>query len=331
MHAQVTARVEKATRDGKPYFQLQMADSADSFTLRMWSDHPQFQKMAGLPSGEQPFVAVTGEFAHTGSFGLEARRWAFRFLEDAEREALLAGGGERKEIQEAAWRTVEKLCESIGDPALHAVCKGFLGEYGVRLRRAAAARVYHHARRGGLLEHIAQMMRAADVLCGVYPALNKDLLLAGVLFHDSGKLWENHVPENSFAMPYDDRAELLGHIVMGIELVNTLWRKHAPDPNHAGARARLHLAHLIAAHHGELMYGSPVAPKTPEAMALHYIDNLDAKLEMFDRGYRNAACLGSGVFERVHPLPGTLVEALAVHIEGVALDPSDAIEEMRPG
>ena len=117
----------------------------------------------------------------------------------------------------------------------------FLAEYGERFRRTAAARVHHHARRGGLVEHVAQMMRTAEAIAGAYPALNRDLLLTAVLFHDSGKLWENALPADGFVMAYDERGEMLGHITIGIELINTLWRKVLALPEaaalgHAPAR-----------------------------------------------------------------------------------------------
>src|SRR5204863_8073579 len=129
----------------------------------------------------------------------------------------------------------------------------------------------HHARRGGLVEHVAQMLRAATALSDAYPQLNRDLLAAGVLFHDAGKLWENGLPPDGFVMPFDERGELLGHIAIGIELVNALWRKLLGTAEALGwselqpisEDVRLHLLHLIAAHHGELQFGSPVPPKTP--------------------------------------------------------------------
>ena len=114
---------------------------------------------------------------------------------------------------------------AIADPRLRALGEAFLAEYGDRFKRTAGARSYHHARRGGLVEHTAQMMRAAIALVPLYPQLNLDLLIAGILFHDSGKLWENHLPEDGFTMGFDERGELMGHISIGIELVNSLWRK----------------------------------------------------------------------------------------------------------
>ena len=98
---------------------------------------------------------------------------------------------------------------------------------------------------------------------------------------------------DGFIMPYDERGELLGHITIGIELVNRLWRDMLETSEAADWLAldpptedvRLHLLHLIASHHGELQFGSPVYPKTPEAIVLHHVDNIDAKLEMFAEGY----------------------------------------------
>ena len=92
----------------------------------------------------------------------------------------------------------------------------------------------------------------------------------------------------------------------------------------AAEEVRLHLLHLIASHHGELEFGSPVVPKTPEAAALHYIDNLDAKLEMFAGGYGSAAELAPGILERVRPLPGNLVRPLPVVPDNAEGLPADA-------
>ena len=219
--------------------------------------------------------------------------------------------------QNADWEFIEKIIHTITDPRLRALCEAFLNEWGERFRRTAAARNYHHARRGGLVEHTAQMMRVAKEIAPLYPQLNLDLLIAGILFHDSGKLWENALSENGFVMNYDERGELVGHISIGLELVNALWRKLSAENAQAWKNlapasedVRLHLLHLIGAHHGEPEFGSPVAPKTPEAMALHYIDNLDARLEMFAAGYATAKPLAARIFDRVRPLPGNLVKSL---------------------
>jgi len=323
VHGQIAECSRKETREGKPFYELTIADAEARLTLRAWSDAPAFSMCESLTVGG--FAAVSGEFAHNGQFGPEAKRWTLRALEPIERDELLGGPHALRERQAADFSHLELTIAALGDPRLRALAQLFLTEFGERFRRAAAARGNHHARRGGLVEHVAQMMRAAEAVANAYPSLNRDLLLAGVLFHDCGKLWENQLPADGFIMPFDERGELLGHITIGIELVNTLWRKLLAtdeagawkDMQPANEDVRLHLLHLLAAHHGQLEFGSPVPPKTPEAWALHYVDNLDAKMEMLAGAYANAKPLAPRIRERVWPLPGNEVLPLAKYVSPV--------------
>lgn len=319
--AQVESANEKVTKGGKPFVEVKLADAEDSFVLRVWSDSEMFGRASGWRGGE--CVAVEGEWT-SNEYGLDPRSWNVVLLGEDESAQLMAGSAALREKQAADYAFLERAIEVMADPRLKAVCRLFLGKFGDRFKRSAGARTYHHARRGGLVEHVAQMARSAEAVCGVYPELNRDLLVAGVVFHDSGKLWENCYLESGFTMPYTLPAELLGHIPMGIELVNKLWREMLEDGERAGMwkamepateEVRLHLLHLIGAHHGELAFGSPVLPKTPEAAALHYIDNLDAKMEMFFKGYEVAAVLGKDIYERVRPLPSRMVKPLG-KVEG---------------
>ncbi len=320
LHAQIQSLAEKQTREGKPFWEVTVADAEGKLVLRAWSDSPNFDLCGGLTSGE--FLEIEGEFALHPAFGLDARRWSCRLLEAEEIETLLGGPQGLREKQAHDYQTLLDLTGTIGDPRLRALCETFLADFGDRFRRAAAARSYHHARRGGLVEHVAQMLRAADAVAAIYPTLNRDLLLTGVLFHDIGKLWENCPEPRGFGIPYDERGELIGHITLGIEMLNALWRKLLASEAAQEWReltpvsedVRNHLIHLIAAHHGEMEFGSPVFPKTPEAFALHYIDNLDAKLEMVLSGYQTGAPLTGRIVERVRPLPSNLVQPLAKFI-----------------
>ncbi len=317
VRGQAEALTQKETRDGKPFWELALADGEAKLTLRAWSDSPAFALCAELPA--RSFLEVSGEFANQGAYGLDAKRWTARELTPDERDTLLAGNPERRARQAADFALLTTTAATLGDPRLRGLTQLFFAEFGPRFARAAAARGNHHARRGGLVEHVAQMLRAALAIAAAYPALNRDLLIAGVLFHDCGKMWENALPADGFAMPFDERGELLGHITIGIELVNALWRKLLATPEAAtwaplapaSEDVRLHLLHLLAAHHGELQFGSPVVPKTPEAWALHYLDNLDAKLEMMDAAYHTSRHLADRIQERVWPLPGNLVAPLA--------------------
>jgi 3'-5' exoribonuclease len=319
IHAQVDEVVTKRTKDQKPYVEILLRDATASFPFRVWSDHHSFGFCSELQAGD--FVEVQGDFAVSAAFGLEAKNWNVRFLSASEKADLLAGPADIRERQKLDYSAIESFTTSIRDPRLRELSLLFLREFGDRLRRSAGARSYHHARRGGLVEHIAQMMRAGDGIAAVYSTLNRDLLLAGILFHDSGKLWENCFPKESFIMPHDFRAELIGHISVGVELVNRLWQRMKEGSEFSSWNmlspesdlVRLHLLHLVAAHHGEKQFGSSIEPKTPEAMALHLIDNLDAKLEMMASTYLSGRRLGPEVIERVRPLPTNLVSALGIY------------------
>ncbi len=332
VHVQVESAAAKMTREQKPYCELALADACDRMLLRVWSDHPDYKACDSLGGGE--FIELAGEFNQHQQFGLEARNWKVRSLTDQERSELLQGPAELRAKQSADWDYIMTTVQNIVDPRLRSLGEAFLHEWGDRFRRTAGARSYHHARRGGLVEHTAQMMRVALEIAPLYPQLNLDLLLAGILFHDAGKLWENQLPETGFTMGYDERGELMGHISIGLELVNSLWRNLQTQENAtawnnlvpSSEDVRLHLLHLIAAHHGEPQFGSPVSPKTPEAMALNYIDNLDARLEMFTAGYAVAKPLAPRIFDRVRPLPGNLIKPLEkFHATGPVSDGSETL------
>lgn len=320
VHVQVERATVKPTKSGGEFLELKLSDASDHLVLRVWGDSPSFATARTLPPGA--FIAVQGEWS-SSTYGLEPKNWTLRPLEEAERLAVLGGPADLREKQERDYAAILALTGEIQDPRIHGLCRIFLEEYGERFRRTGAAREYHHARRGGLVEHVAQMMRAAVALAGVYPGTNRDLLVAGVLFHDCGKLWENCYERDGFAMPHTEVGELMGHIPMGIELVNRLWRKLMETGEAAwstatpsGENVRLHLLHLIGAHHGDYQFGSPVLPRTPEAILLHHVDNIDAKLEMMAEAWQTSVLLAPNIFERRRPLPGNPVRPLASYEPG---------------
>jgi 3'-5' exoribonuclease len=313
--AQLQSRSERKTKKGDPYLELTFVDATGHFTVKAWNNHPQFDEAQSLPSGTS--VRLEGKWTQN-QYGIDASGWSFRRLKEEEIAAFLVGDPETKGRQDRDWQDLTTMVGGIKDPRLSALCQLFLDQFGERFRRAAAAKKNHHARRGGLLEHVSQMMRSVCAICTVYPTLNQDLLVTGVLFHDCGKLWENQYPEAGFAQNVSLHGEMLGHIPLGIELVNKLWRdlldgdvsKGWLTLEPASDNVRLHLLHLIASHHGQLEFGSPTLPRTPEAFTLHYIDNLDAKFEMLRMAYESAQQIAPGIYERKFPLPANLVEPL---------------------
>jgi 3'-5' exoribonuclease len=313
--AQLQSRSVKSTKGGKPYFDLVFADATGSLGLKVWSDTPLHSEAGELPL--HTIVRLAGEWTQN-QYGINGSGVSWARLDATAVADFLAGDPALRRKQEKDFADITAFCGGIGDTRLKKLCDFFFDTMGDRFRRTAAARRNHHARRGGLVEHVAQMMRSADAVSGIYPELNRDLMIAGVLFHDCGKLWENSYPEDGFGQIHSKYGEMLGHIPLGIELVNKLWHDlmdagefeelSACQPSTEDVR--LHLLHLIGSHHGQLEYGSPVLPKTPEAYALHYIDNLDAKMEMLRDAYPHAKEVAPGIYDRVFPLAANLIKPL---------------------
>ncbi|HIX14632.1 MAG TPA: HD domain-containing protein [Candidatus Hungatella pullicola] len=154
--------------------------------------------------------------------------------------------------------------------------KEFIKEF----RFHSAAKSVHHGFVGGLLEHTLSVVKLCDYYASYYPMINRDLLLCGAMFHDIGKLRElSSFPEND----YTDDGQLLGHIIMGTEMVSEKIKTIPDFPPKAAAE----LKHCILAHHGELEYGSPKKPALLEALALNLADNTDAKIETMMEALKN--------------------------------------------
>ncbi|MFU8893088.1 MAG: 3'-5' exoribonuclease YhaM family protein [Luteolibacter sp.] len=325
----------RSTKAGKPYLELTFADATDQFTIKLWSDSPLYADAEAL--APNTFLRLEGRWTR-GEYGIDVKQLRWHALDENAIADFLQGDPETRARQQQDLTDIRNFCATITDPRLHALCAHFLDTMGEHFARTAAAKKNHHARRGGLVEHVAQMMRSANALCGVYPELNRDLLITAVLFHDVGKLWENSYPADGFAQQQSIYGEMLGHIPLGIELVNKLWQDvsstteaeswdaHKPS----NAHVRLHLLHLIASHHGQFEFGSPTLPRTPEAYALHHIDNLDAKLEMVRCAYQTARETTPGIHERVFPLPAPLVRPLLAFQPPLMPEPNSTGSEPDP-
>lgn len=315
LHVIVVQKTPRTTKNGKPYLEVQLADPESNLTLKVWENLPWYPALQNAPLNSG--IAMSATWSNS-SFGVEVTEVNVRSLTAEEEDALLIGNEQMRKRQQAAWESICSMAQSIRDPRLSELCNALLERHGARFRRAAAARGYHHARRGGLVEHTAGVMRTAAALCQAYPEVNRDLLLAGALFHDCGKMWENGFPEHGLVMPYSDAGELLGHISLGIEVINKLWAaicteerlKKWADLTPDSEQVRLHLLHLVASHHGSVEFGSPVVPKTPEAFMLHHADDLDAKMEMLREAYESSPQLSARIRQRKMPLPGNVAEPL---------------------
>jgi 3'-5' exoribonuclease len=177
---------------------------------------------------------------------------------------------------------VFEICGTIQSRPLAALVRAYLDDEELmnRFCRAPAAMTFHHAFVGGLLEHTLNAMEVADAVCKFYPRLNRDLVVAGVFLHDLAKTWELSYDS---AFTYTDGGQLVGHIVKG-----AIWveKKAEQAEKTLGSGEKIPqslidvVQHIILSHHGEPEFGAARLPSTPEAIAVHVIENLDAKLMM---------------------------------------------------
>ncbi len=176
---------------------------------------------------------------------------------------------------ETMYGEIKNYITEIKDTNLRALAEGFFidnKEFVKNFKNHSAAKSVHHGFVGGLLEHTLSVVKLCDYYTNSYPILNKDLLITAALFHDIGKMEElSSFPEND----YTNDGQLLGHIFIGASKVNQYIQGMGKFP----AKLANELLHCILAHHGELEYGSPKKPATAEALALHFADNTDAKMQ----------------------------------------------------
>lgn len=262
-------RSSAMTKTGKEYENVIFQDKTGQLDAKIWEPGS-----AGIGDfGALDYVEVTGLVtSYNGMLQLKVER--ARKVGEGEYDPRDYVPVSKKNIDEMYKRFLGYI-ESIKNPYLHQLLKSFFVEdeaLAKRFRTASAAKAIHHGFVGGLLEHSLSLTQMCDYLAANYPALNRDLLLTAAMLHDIGKIREiSGFPEND----YTDEGNLLGHIVMGTEMVGERIRKIPGFPS----KLEGELKHCILAHHGELEYGSPKKPALIEALALSKADDMDAKLE----------------------------------------------------
>jgi len=180
----------------------------------------------------------------------------------------------QKDVEEL-WSTLVRTVDSFSDLSLQALLRSFFDDpvFAAAFREAPAAKSLHHAWLGGLLEHVVSLVGICELAARHYPEINRDLLLTGAILHDIGKLEELRW---GTSFDYTLQGQLVGHITLGIAMIE---KKLAALPDFPPA-LRILVEHMVLSHHGKLEFGSPKLPMIPEAVLLHYLDDLDAKMHM---------------------------------------------------
>ena len=265
----VASASQQQARNG-PFWRLELKDASGSLEARIWS--PASQAYADLPSG---VIAEVEGRAESFREQLQINVTRLRLLDEDELAPLAMGAflpASSRPAQEM-FDELEALCRrEFTHKPWRSFALALLKDPDIRPRllMAPAAKGVHHAWVGGLLEHTLAVARLCMALADLYPDLDRQTLLAGALCHDLGKLWEL---SGGLANDYTDEGRLVGHINLCLGKVERALRKSGLEEPLV-----LHLQHLILSHHGQYEYGSPRLPQTAEALALHYADNLDAKL-----------------------------------------------------
>lgn len=265
------------TKNGKEYGNLVMQDKTGTIDAKIWD--------LGSPGvGEfetMDYVHVEADVTmFQNSFQLNVRR--IRRAQEGEYVEADYLPVSKKDIKKM-YEELLGYIRSVKNPYLQKLLCGYFVEnaaFAKAFQFHSAAKTVHHGFVGGLLEHTLSVTRLCDYYAGYYPMINRDLLLTAAIFHDIGKTRElSRFPEND----YTDDGQLLGHIIIGTEMVGESIRSIPGFPE----KLATELKHCILAHHGELEYGSPKKPALLEALALNFADNTDARMETMIEALRS--------------------------------------------
>lgn len=278
----------RPNRNGNLYLQLELSDRSGTISARMWNASEQDYR--NFENGDYVRVEGTTQLFQ-GTIQLIATTIRKAPKSDVNPDDFMILGS--KEIDQLVTRLSTHL-RKIRDPHLLNLAECFLvdDEFMRKFSRAPAGVKNHHAYVGGLIEHVVNLMELVTRVAPLYPSLNADLLLMGAFLHDAGKV-DELTYDRDFA--YSDEGQLIGHLVIAVGMLD---RKLREVERLAGESVPeelvLRIKHMIVSHHGQYEYGSPKLPMTLEAVALHQLDNLDAKMHSFDQLIRDDPNVDSG-------------------------------------
>lgn len=271
---------ERPTKTGNSFLSVELGDKTGTFNCNCFSDNPSFEFFKALREGSVVRIEAKVDY-YQNRFSPRLLRAEEINPEQLADSALMANLVETApEDADKLWAEFQEHVASITHPELRATVQAVIDEIADSFRTAPAALSMHHAYRHGLLEHTCHMARACKVLAPLYPEIDADLAMAGILLHDTGKVIEY---QGALSTARSRRGILQGHVVLGYQLA----RK-------AGIKSRLNsdllerLEHIILSHQGELEWGAAAIAATPEAVFVAKIDDLDAKMGMVQRLLRQA-------------------------------------------
>lgn len=269
-------------KNGEPFLNLELSDRSGRMQSKVWDNAEIVQRKIRIGD----YVRVRGQVKIYNK-RLDMTIVSIIAVDDKTVDKAAFVPRTKKDPVElaAAWR---EIVNAMKNDWLRRLLRTFSEDeaWFAKFCESPAAVRLHHACVGGLLEHVVTMARVALAIAPFYPAIDKDLLVTGIFLHDVGKVRELS-SDRVFA--YTDEGRLVGHIAIGSQMLEEVAAGIEGFPE----ELRLRLQHMILAHHGLLEYGSPVKPMTLEAVALHYLDNLDAKIFAFGKAVEEST-VGEG-------------------------------------
>ena len=276
----VVSKQVKPKKTGEPYLALTLGDRTGQIEAKMWDNVEEFIDVFE----QDDFLKIKGLInKYKNRFQLTIHK--LRRMQDAEVDFSDYLPKTSKDIDEL-WQTLTAFVGTFENQHLKSLVELFLADPEIveRYRIAPAAKTLHHAYIGGLLDHVVSLFRSCDLLCRNYPQVNRDLLLTGAFLHDVGKI---HELTYNRSFSYSTRGQLLGHMIIELEMLQAKLNQVPGFP----ADLKTLLEHLIISHHGQYEFGSPKLPMFPEALMLHYLDDLDSKMEAMRAHFEREAQL----------------------------------------
>jgi 3'-5' exoribonuclease len=269
----VQARERKIARTGSAYLDLDLRDASGVVRAKLWDCDRH-----ALDFEVEDIVAVDGVVEdYQGTLQIRVRKISRCSPDEVDLSDYLPRS--RRDPEEMYATLIDRL-RRVPEGPLRMLLLTIMEDPSIaeKYKRAPAAMSYHHAFLGGLLEHVLSLAQLGDQVCDHYEFLRRDLLLAGLVLHDVGK-----IEELSFSrgFRYSTRGQLLGHISIGLEMVQEKMRQIPDFP----AELKGQIEHIILSHHGKVEFGSPKEPVFPEALVVHFLDEMDSKLEAMRAQY----------------------------------------------
>ncbi|HEY3826009.1 MAG TPA: HD domain-containing protein [Bryobacteraceae bacterium] len=322
----VSTKEVRQKRTGEPYLSLVLSDRTGEIDSKMWDNVAEI-----LDTFERDdFVKVKGLmqlYNNRPQFTIHK----LRRLEDQEVDFRDFFPASRQDAG-AMWAELRAIVEAVGNPHIRGLLNAFLDDPDIaaRYQTAPAAKSIHHAFRSGLLEHVVSLLKLAKMVGGHYGALQSgsidpDLLTAGIVLHDIGKIYELSYARG---FSYSAEGQLLGHIGIGIRMIADKLRAFPEFP----AELRNLIEHMVLSHHGQLEFGSPKVPIFPEALLLHHLDDMDSKMECM-RALIDRDPQAEGYFSGYNPALGRVALRKARYLEsnpsGAACGPDKQEENIQ--